>query len=309
MLSSRQVMLIVILAVGALSRLCVVGAPKAVHFGVDISGNRVIAERDNFLTINVTNIGDDVYDVGLTLTLTPPLILAGDNNWYYSYLPAKSSVIIEILLRAPASAIKSTLDTTLTIRYKEIGYVYYGSEDHAIGFAVYGWIQIQDTDRLLEPNSTAPGSTITISGNILNIGNTAAMYSNISIRNSTELQLSGDSSIYAGEIDPNSPYPYSLSAVVTSDAIPGSYKLEVDMNYQDDQYVWHKYLITIPLEISARQATTSGKESPTISGLLLRNLPYVVAVSMIAILIVTALVVRRARKGSKPNPEMVSMKV
>lgn len=298
MVSRKLASVIILLAVVGLPQATLVGAPKALHFSVQVSGNELVAERDNMLRINVTNIGDDVYDVGLTLVLTPPLIMSGDNHWYFSYLRSRNSVTMDVLLRAPASAIKSTVSATMNMQYKELGYVYYGTEDHSIGFSIYGWVQVQVFDRLLEPDPANPGSTVTVSGSILNIGNTPAMYSNITIRNSTQLQLTGESSSYIGQIDPNSPFPFSLSAAVLPEVESGSHELEVELNYQDGRYVWHTDVVTMAYEISVQNAT-SQPETTNIMKLFLRNIPYVVGGTLVVILVATALIIRRVRRRSR----------
>jgi len=227
-----------------------VEAVSLVHFDIKFYGNQLTAGRNNTLIVNMTNVKDDVYDVLVTLTISSPLILSIDNNWRYTSIKKHASVQIEMDIYAPDSAVKSTFFSSLVITYKEIGYLYYTSETHTIGLVVFGWLDMIAYGVTTDPKPVAPGSKATISANLLNRGNVAAMYTNVTIMPREPFITSLDSSSYIGQVDPNSPAPFTVSAQVDWATKNGTYPVEVLVTFQDDRHIEHSLIILTSVEVA-----------------------------------------------------------
>jgi len=219
------------------------------QFALDISENHLTAGFNNTVKIELTNNGENVYDVDVALTLPPPLTLSGDNHWRAPSIKKNSSLTIEILVYAPTSAIGNTFTASVVLTYKELGYVYHTSEMHSIGFVVHGWVKMVAYGVTVSPEKAEPGTDVTISANLLNQGNVAAMYVNVSLLPAEALVLHEQSTSYVGQVDPNSPAPFSLAASVDPNARNGSYIVRIAVFYQDDRHLVHTFTVNAQFEV------------------------------------------------------------
>ncbi|MEM3522577.1 MAG: hypothetical protein QXD78_06020, partial [Candidatus Bathyarchaeia archaeon] len=217
---------------------------------VKISQNIIIAERNNTITIEVSNSYKDLYDLDLGLNIPSPLaILSSSNHWRLSSLKKGESYRATFLLYAPKSALGNTFTGALTIAYKELGYISYTIETHSFNFIVYGWIEITIYDLVIMPKLVNPGSEIAISANILNKGNVAAMYTNATILPKDYLILTQESNAYLGQVDPNSPAPFSLITKINPEAQEGVYPITLLIRYQDDRHTIHELRVDMEIEV------------------------------------------------------------
>lgn len=223
---------------------------QVTKLNIKISKNIIIAERNNTLTIEVSNDYKDLYDLDISLNIPPPLaILSSSNHWRLSNLKKGETYRIDLLLYAPKSALGNTFTGTLTIAYKELGYISYSIETHNLNFIVYGWIEMVLYDLLISPQPVIPGSEITVSANLLNKGNVAAMYTNVTIIPEDYLILTQESKSYIGQVDPNSPAPFSLIAKISPEIQEGTYPLTLLISYQDDRHIVHELKANTQIEV------------------------------------------------------------
>jgi len=219
------------------------------RFALDVSGNHLTAGVNNTVKIELTNNGENVYDLDVALTLPPPLTLSGDNHWRAPSVKKNDALMIEVLVYAPASAIGNTFTASVVLTYKELGYVYHTSEMHSIGFVVHGWVKMVAYGVTVSPEKAEPGTDVTISANLLNQGNVAAMYTNVTLLPTESLILRQESTSYVGQVDPNSPAPFSLTASVDPNAKNGSYAVGIAVFYQDDRHLVHSFTVDAQFEV------------------------------------------------------------
>ena len=148
----------------------------------------------------------------------------------------------------------------------------------------------------VSPDPTLPGSEITISGNLLNRGVVAAMYANVTVAADQPLVADSIQSTYVGEVDPNAPAPFSVTALVDSTVGAGNYDVTILVYYRDDLQL--DRVISMPVSFSVvselpRTATarTSITDELMSSPLLLAGLAVVV------VLAVVGLYLRRRRRA------------
>jgi len=83
------------------------------------------------------------------------------------------------------------------------------------------------------PSTISPGEAFALTGNILNKGTTVALYATITLKEDLGFQSSGGGQ-YIGDINPNTPLPFSIS-VNAERAIPdGVYPITVVLIFEDN---------------------------------------------------------------------------
>jgi len=269
------------------------------RFAVDVSGNHLTAGFNNTVKIELTNSGENIYDLDVGLTLPPPLTLSGDNHWRVPSVKKNGSLMIEVLVYAPASAIGNTFTASIVMTYKELGYVYYTTETHSIGFVVHGWVKMVAYGVVVSPAKAEPGTDVTISANLLNQGNVAAMYVNVTLLPAGSLILREESASYVGQVDPNSPAPFSLIASVDPNAKDGSYTVRVAVFYQDDRYLVHSFTVDAQFEVVQPSPKPPPSTGMQLEEWLLKGGWVYVAGIFIVVLVVIVLI-RRARRKEPP---------
>jgi len=269
------------------------------RFALDINGNHLTAGFNNTVKIELTNTGENVYDLDAALTLPPPLTLSGDNHWRAPSVKKNGSLMIEVLVYAPASAIGNTFTASVVLSYKELGYVYYTSEMHSIGFVVHGWVKMVAYGVTVSPEKAEPGADVTISANLLNQGNVAAMYVNVTLLSAESLILREESTSYVGQIDPNSPAPFSLIASVDPNAKNGSYTMRVVVFFQDDRHLVHSFTIDTQFEVVQPSPKPPPSTGMQIEEWLLKG-GWVYMVGVFIVVLVVIVLVRRARRKQSP---------
>lgn len=264
------------------------------ELSIHSSSNTLRAGSNNTVTMEVVGIGKLLSNLDVSLTLPQPLVLFGDNHWRRSNFGPGETIRLELMIFAPASAAGNSYQATVTGVYKEAGETTYSQESHTIGFLVRGWIDIVIYDLTVTPDPVSPGSTVTVSGSLLNRGVTAAMFTNITIEPQPPLIVTLQGVSYLGQLDPNAPAPFSVAADVDPAAADGTYSIRLAVYYQDDLHMDQRTEATLSFEVSSAvtqpQPTQRSTDALTV---LMSNLEYVVAI--VVVVAVTAIVVRRRR--------------
>jgi len=270
-------------------------AVSSSNLSVASSGTVFTASRNNTLTIEISNVGKYVRELDVTLTIPPPLVLFGDNHWIRSTFAPGQLIRANLTVFAPSSAAGTTLQGSLVAVYKLIGETVLSTETHAISFLVRGWIDIKVYEVTVDPNPCVPGSEITISGNLLNRGVIAAMYTNVTIAEDQPVVKESVKPTYVGQVDPNAPAPFSVTAVIDSAATQGNYEATIYVYYRDDLQLDHAVSIPVGFavvsELPKTQTTTT-----TVLDQLLSNELFVLGLVVIVILVIIGVVIRRRRR-------------
>jgi len=269
------------------------------RFALDVEGNHLTAGFNNTVKIELTNTGENVYDLDVGLTLPPPLTLSGDNHWRVPSVKKNGFLTIEILVYAPASAIGNTFTASIVLTYKELGYVYYTSETHSIGFVVHGWVKMVAYGVAVSPEKAEPGTDVTISANLLNQGNVAAMYTNVTLLPAEPLVLRGESTSYVGQVDPNSPAPFSLTASVDPNANNGTYTVRIAVFYQDDRHLVHSFTVNAQFEVVQPSPKPPPSTRMQFEEWLMEG-GWIYVGGIVIVILIAMVLIRRARRKQPP---------
>ena len=235
---------------------------------IKTSSQYLYAGYDNRITINITN---NVWTgvVRVTISVPQPLVLFGNSSWVFENVTPNITLSISVSIYAPEAYIGQTTQIALTLSYDDrYGNTY--NENINVGFVIRGKIIIKVYDVIVSPNPVSPGAKISISGTILNMGNIKALFVNVSILPADHLLLTFESTSYIGDVDANSPVPFTVSAIVRSDAPEGTCSATIRVYYVDDLYNSHFYDLIVHFEVrpTQRESTSHEEENPIISFIL-----------------------------------------
>jgi hypothetical protein len=278
-------------------------AAMSANLSVTSSTNVFVASTNSTLMLEITNVGNYLKELDVALTLPPPLVLFGDNHWIRPSFAHGNTIRANLTVFAPSSATGATVQGSMTAVYKVVGETTSSTETHTISFLVRGWIDIKVYEVIVDPDPVLPGGEITISGNLLNRGVIPAMYANVTVAADPPLMKDSVKPTYVGEVDPNAPAPFTVTATVDPDATEGSYRTSILAYYRDDLQLDHAIAIpvsfTVVLELPKTETTKTGIIDQLLlnPGALLSN-PMVVLglVALVVLLAILAYLRRRKRE-------------
>ncbi|MDQ1280491.1 MAG: hypothetical protein QG670_1754 [Thermoproteota archaeon] len=218
------------------------------------SDRRLVGGMDNYFNMSLINDGSSLLSsIDATLTLSAPLVLHSDNQWTFESLDVNNSIIIPIKIFCPSTSIGSTYQGQIQVTYRDT----YG-QSHTytlpIGLIIIGRVDLVVYGKSINPYSPSPGSKVTFTATILNRGNVKVMYANVSLLSNPVLELLDQSTTYIGEIDENSPMPFTVSATINSNVLNGTYPVMMTFYYQDDQYRDCNLTISMSLPVTKTQS-------------------------------------------------------
>lgn len=273
-------------------------AVSSSNLSVTSSGTVLAASRNSTLAIEISNVGKYMKELDVALTIPPPLVLFGDNHWIRSSFAPGDVIRANLTIFAPSSAAGAALQGSVVAVYKIVGETVPSSETHAISFLVRGWIDIKVYEIEISPDPALPGSEITISGNLLNRGVIAAMYTNVTIIADRSLMEGSVKPTYVGQVDPNAPAPFSVTATVDPAASEGTHQATVVVYYRDDLQLDHTVTIPVSFTVVAQLPMTQTARTGITDQLLSNQILFPV-LAVIVVLLIVGIYLRRRRKTSE----------
>lgn len=277
-----------------------------VSLRINTSNNRLIGGMDNQFNITLLNSGGILIStIDVTLTIPSPLIVHVDNHWTFECLEPENSTLIHAEIYSPASSIGTTYSGLLDLNYWD-DYGESHSDSYPIGLIVTGQIELIVHEKIVTPQPARPESKVSITATLLNKGNVAAKYVNASIIPNTVLDVTAESIAYVGEIEENSPAPFTLTANVNPNARNGTHPIIVSITYRDDQYLDRSFNVTFYVLLDTEH---EGQPLPNGTSDLLESLSEV-GVILLTLFGASAaiLFLYRRRLSSQPKTEDTSGK-
>lgn len=268
------------------------------NLSVASSGTVLVAARNNTLTIDIVNVGKYLRELDVALTIPPPLVLFGDNHWIRSSFAAKESIHANLTIFAPSSAAGSTPQGSIAAVYRVTGETVPTTETHSISFLVRGWIEMEVYEITFSPDPILPGQELTISGNILNRGVIAAMYTNVTIDAGDTFAQGSIKPTYVGQVDPNAPAPFSVTAVVDPTASEGTHQAMISVYYRDDLQFDRVANVALTFTVVSELPITR-TTGASIASQLLSNEFLVLGLAAVIVLVIVGVYLRRRRRGEE----------
>jgi hypothetical protein len=256
------------------------GTPSVVSFKVE--------------NVGTTSLGSPV----LSLSVSSPLVVLQNSSYAVpnGILQSGESVTYESLVGSSTSASPGYYPVSVTITY--LGQS--GTEMSATftsGLVLTGTIELV----IQSPQVTQGNTTLSVSGEILNEGFSSAYYASVTGAMSGARATS--QADYVGEIDPNTPVPFSLTLPYTPGRSALNAKILVNVAFKDSLGTTGTYNSTIQTTLAPVSTTgSSSSAGGSSSGV---DLFTILELGVIAALIVMAVVgfiyIRRSRTKTSPS--------
>ena len=261
--------------------------------------NEVSAGTPSAVSFKVENVGTtSLSSPVLSLSVSSPLVVLQNSSYAVpnSTLESGESVTYEALVGSSTSASPGYYPVSVTITY--LGQS--GTEMSATftsGLVLTGTIDLV----IQSPQVTQGNTTLSVSGEILNEGFSSAYYA--SVMGSVSGSRATSQADYVGEIDPNTPVPFSLTIPYTPSRSAVNAKVLVNVAFKDSLGTTGTYNSTIQTTLAPESSTGSSTSSTgSSSGVdLFTILELGVIAALIVMTVVGFLYVRRSRAKVSPS--------
>lgn len=254
------------------------------------SSTQISAGRIEDYSFSLTNSGSaPITNVVVTMESTSEsLEILGDSKWDIQGIEENSQVDLVTKVFAANALIGSPASFDVTAEYSSNGQP--STERFTLGTYVAGEISL--TAYEIEVNYI--GGTPNIVGNLLNEGNTEALFTTIELVSAENLVSSPPPSQYLGDLEENSPLPFSIPINIDSNSGAGTYTVSLQVTYKDNLRELHTLDIDSEVEFVP---VTPAEESGQDASMTILPLGIVVA----AAIEIGAVVVLKRRKKTSLN--------
>jgi hypothetical protein len=264
------------------------------------------------VTFLVSNNGDTpLKDVVLSLDSSLDSVkILGDSRWTFSSMDASSKQELSTQVFAAENVIATPIEFTVDTEYISGGQS--KMDSLSIGAYVDGEIRIKAYDLALNDI----GGTPNLVGNLLNQGNTIALFTTVEMINTGQANTSTSSSSttteqpprplvrnfppqqYLGDLSENSPLPFSIPLNIDKGTPRDIYPISIRVTYTDNLRNTHELILNGTVNYTPK-STDSTAELGGILGSGELSFIIIPVVIILAIISILAIVVRRRRKGEK----------
>jgi hypothetical protein len=292
----------------------------------DSSEVTIIAGRAHDLNFNITNDNrNPITDIVVTLVpRSESLEILGDSRWTVQELAAQSKARFSTRVFASESLIGSPVSFEVGVQYISGDQI--KADTFSLGGNVMGEIEIAVNDLSVRYIGDVPNLT----GNLLNQGNTQALFTTIEMRsNSTSEDQSNllpltQTPQYLGDLEDNSPLPFSIPlAIGTNDGNgnnsgglgAGNYPVSLRITYSDELRNAHDVILHRTVSYSPPQqeedapnqgflgfSSSSNAEGGTTNSVL----PLLFIFAAIGAVAVAIIIIKRRRSRSKKISKLMA---
>ena len=264
---------------------------------INLSPDKNISVSSHFLYGGYINnirvrIGNSVWfgTVNIAFNIPQPLALLNDYMYAIKNVTPHDILSFDLTIYAPQTLIGQTIQSTIDLNYKDsYGNVY--TDTIILSFIIRGRIIIRVYEITVSPYPAKPGEKVTISGTILNAGNVKALFANLTLIESDVVSPEFLNYLYIGDLDANSPVPFTFSMYVKNDAENGTYLVSFKLVYSDDLYEENFVTFSVPIKVitieSSNQQTEESEETLSVQDII------IIASTIIAVVLAAVIYVRR----------------
>ena len=285
----------------------IVVLPKSIQSELSIAAetnngsNSIVAGKIFDYRFMVTNNSDKpLSDLLVTLgTPSTTLMILNDSKWTVQTLAAGAKQEFRTEVFAPTTMIGSPVSFNISVKYLASGES--RTEAVTVGSYVDGDISL----RAYEVGVSYIGGIPNVIGNLLNEGNTRALFTAIDLTNTGGLTSSLPPQQYLGDLDENSPLPFSIPVDINKGASAGNYPVSLKVTYKDSLRQTHTFEVTQTVNFAPQSNSTQTAQAT--SGIGSMAPVIIIAIIVIAAIIVAVSVMRR-RKSSTLKQRFESRK-
>ena len=286
----------------------------------DSSEVTIIAGRAADMNFNITNNNrNPITDVVVTLVpRSDSLEILGDSRWTLQELSAENKARFSTRVFASESLIGSPVSFEVRVQYISGDQI--KSDSFSIGGNVMGEIKIDINDLLVRYIGDVPNLT----GNLLNQGNTKALFTTIEIQSNNSTAANQNALVpitytpqYLGDLEDNSPLPFNIPLAIgingnngssSNNLAAGNHPISLRITYSDELRNTHAVILNRTVSYSPPQQEESAPNQGFLgfgssagqSGTTTSVLPLVfILVAAVAAAVVIILVIRRRSRTKK----------
>jgi hypothetical protein len=227
---------------------------------------KLTAGRIENLRLSITNNGSfPLTDIVFSLSSgTDSVKILGETRWRVDYMAPKSNFPISTTVYAAEDVINTPTEFELKAEYIERGQS--KTDTLNIGAYIDGQIGIRTYDLSINYIGGAPN----LVGNLLNEGNTVALFTTIELVNpsgSSQSQLNeslvmGPSQQqYLGDLSENSPLPFSVPLTISNGLPAGDYPVTLNITYRDNLRAVHELLLNDTVVYEGQLSLSSNSDN------------------------------------------------
>jgi len=239
--------------------------------------------------------GAPIFDPTFDLTVSSPLVIMSNSTYTINdgEIGAGQSQTYEAGISSSPSASAGVYDGSLTVSYTN-QYGISNSQTIQVGFVLTGTI-----DLIIQDETVTQGTgNLTVSGSLLDEGTASAYYATITGASNSTTRGNAGPADYIGEIDPNTPVPFSTTVPYTLRSASEKLNVILELAYKNsfgiDQNSSFNTTTTVTaaaISPSTPLTSTSGSDVALVQVAL-----YVIIAVVVVAAIVGVIVVRRKRR-------------
>jgi hypothetical protein len=259
--------------------------------------------RDNSILLNAGKIEEVVFSVSnngdislnnVVLSLDSSLDsvkILGDSRWTFSSMNASSKEELSTRVFAAEDVISTPVEFTIEAEYISGGQS--KTDSLNIGAYVDGEIRINAYDFAINDI----GGTPNLVGNLLNQGNTIALFTTVEMINTgrsdtkqvpRHLVNEFPPQQYLGDLSENSPLPFSIPLNINKVATGGAYPVSIRVTYSDTLRNTHELILNGTVNYTPKSTNSSSGSGGFLGSSELSNsiVPLIIALAIISIAVI-----------------------
>jgi hypothetical protein len=263
------------------------------------------------VTFSVSNNGDTILeDVVLSLDSSLDSVkILGESRWTFGSMDALSKQELSTQVFAAEDVIATPIEFTINAEY--ISGRQSKTDSLSIGAYVDGEIKIKAYDFAINDI----GGTPNLVGNLLNQGNTIALFTTVEmintggVKTSTSLPSTTKKQLprplvndfppqqYLGDLSENSPLPFSIPLNIDKNLPGGAYPVGIRVTYSDTLRNTHEIILNGTVNYTPK--TDSSTESGGFLGYGKLSSIVIPVVIILAIIFILVIIIRRRKDGKR----------
>lgn len=261
----------------------------SVSSGAGETSNQIAAGKIENYAFSISNRGTaSITNVVVTVkSPSDSLKILGDSKWTIQRIEQDSKVDLNTKVFAANSLIGNPASFDVTVEHSSNGQS--SIETFTLGTYVAGEISV----RTYEIEISYIGGIPNILGNLLNEGNTAALFTTIEITEAENLVSDLPPPQYLGDLEANSPLPFSIPMTVDNNSGTGTYPVSLRITYKDNLRETHTIDINTEVQFMPEQQEETSTQNSSAAMVLPVGIGVVAAVA-----IGGAMTYRRRRKSA-----------
>ena len=264
---------------------------------------------------NAKNFSTPLTDLVVNLNVSPKesIEILGNSRWTFDSMNPQSYYDLNTKIFAAEQIANTPVEFSVNIDY--ISNQELKKESLFLGAYIEGKIRISGHDFVIREVGDVPN----FSGNLLNEGNIRALFTKVDLLNlkpasnlinnnnnsdnnsnkGNAVLLSKPQEQYLGDLDANSPLPFSIPIDLNANAIPEKYSFTLNVTYSDDLRQVHHAVLNGTADVDLLKESESESESESIIDVITKN--YIMLIIVIAIIVLTIIGIFYAKRRKKSS--------